>query len=83
MEWSIEYLDNYDEVYHTRQDRRRDGRDDEQVLPDVKAEDFAIHWQARLLFPRSCPDWLTPLPGKPGEIFLNPEGGYDGDPPKE
>ena len=50
---------------------------------DVKAEDFAIHWQARLLFPKSSPDWLTPLPGKPGEIFLNPEGGYDGDPPKE
>ena len=40
---------------------------------DVKAEDFAIHWQARLLFPESSPDWLTPLPGKPGEIFLNPD----------
>ena len=50
---------------------------------DVKAEDFAIHWQARLLFPESSPEWLTPLPGKPGEIFLNPDGGYDGDPPKE
>ena len=23
---------------------------------DVKAEDFALHWQARLLFPRHCPD---------------------------
>jgi hypothetical protein len=49
----------------------------------VKAEDFAIHWQAQLLFPKSCPDWITPLPGKPGEIFLNPDGGYDGDPPRE
>jgi len=50
---------------------------------DLKAEDFAIHWQARLLFPKSSPDWLTPLPGKRGEIFLNPQGGYDGDPPRE
>jgi len=50
---------------------------------DVKAEDFALHWQARLLFPHSCPDWFTPLPGEPGKIFLNPSGGFDGDPPKE
>jgi hypothetical protein len=51
--------------------------------PDVKGEDFAIHWQARLLFPHSSPDWLTPLPGEPGKIFLNPSGGFDGDPPRE
>jgi hypothetical protein len=51
--------------------------------PDVKAEDFAIHWQARLLFPRSSPDWLTPLPGKPGKIFLSPNGKYEGDPARE
>jgi hypothetical protein len=37
----------------------------------------------RLLFPQSCPDSFLPLPGKPGKIFLNPFGIYDGDPPKE
>ena len=51
--------------------------------PDMKAEDFAIQWQARLLYPHSSPDWLLPLPGEPGKIFLNPSGGFDGDPPRE
>jgi glyoxylase-like metal-dependent hydrolase (beta-lactamase superfamily II) len=83
IDWSLNYLDNYEEVYNTA------GTGAEMVekmtgfYPDVKAEDFAIHWQARLLFPRSSPDWLTPLPGEPGKIFLNPNGGYDGDPPRE
>ena len=83
IDWSLQYLDNYEEVYTTA------GTGDEMVesmtrlYPDVKAEDFAIHWQARLLFPHSSPDWLTPLPGEPGKIFLNPNGGYDGDPPRE
>ena len=43
------------------------------LYPDVKAEDFAIHWQARLLFPHSSPDWLTPLPGKPGRDLPEPQ----------
>ena len=49
----------------------------------MKAEDFAIQWQARLLYPHSSPDWMLQLPGEPGKIFLNPSGGYDGDPPRE
>jgi glyoxylase-like metal-dependent hydrolase (beta-lactamase superfamily II) len=83
IDWSLRYLDNYEEVYNTA----RTGADMVSAMtalyPDVKAEDFAVHWQARLLFPRSCPDWLTPLPGKPGRIFLSPSGTYDGDPPRE
>ena len=51
--------------------------------PDVKGNDFAIEWLARLLFPKSCPDWFAQLPGEPGSIFLNPFGQYDGDPPRE
>ncbi len=83
VDWSIKYLDTYDEVYQAAQTGLElvDGMN--KYYGDVKAEDFAIHWQARLLFPESSPDWLTPLPGTPGEIFLNPAGGYDGDPPKE
>ena len=81
--WSIKYLETYEEAY----DSAKTGADLVEQMNrhygDVKAVDFAIHWQARLLFPESSPDWLTPLPGKPGEIFLNPDGGYDGDPPRE
>ena len=82
VDWSIKYLDYYDEVYNTA----KTGKELVELIVkryDLKAEDFAIHWQARLLFPKSSPDWLTPLPGKRGEIFLNPSGGYDGDPARE
>lgn len=83
IDWSLKYLDNYEEVYNTSRTGAEMVEAMIRLYPDVKAEDFAIHWQARLLFPHSSPDWLTPLPGKPGRIFLNPDGGYDGDPPRE
>ena len=82
VDWSIKYLDYYDEVYQS-------AKSAEELVSmmtkryDLKAEDFAIHWQARLLYPQSSPDWLIPLPGKRDEIFLNPQGGYDGDPARE
>ena len=82
VDWSIKYSEYYDEVYNTA----KTGAEMEQLMSKrypLKAEDFAIHWQARLIFPKSCPDWFTPLPGKRGEIFLNPKGGYDGDPLRE
>jgi len=83
IEWSLQYLDRYEEVYNTAKTGLEMVEAMTRHYPDVKAEDFAIHWQARLLFPQSCPDWLTPLPGKPGKIFLSPSGTYDGDPPRE
>lgn len=83
VEWSIKYSETYDEVYSSAKTGSELVEGMNKYYGHVKAEDFAIHWQARLLFPESSPDWLTPLPGKPGEIFLNPDGGYDGDPPKE
>lgn len=83
VEWSLQYLDNYEEVYNASKTGSEMVEKMTGLYPGVKAEDFAIHWQARLLFPRSSPDWLTPLPGEPGKIFLNPNGGYDGDPPRE
>ena len=83
VDWSIEYLDRYEEVYDTAKTGAEMVEKMTLFYPDVKAEDYAIHWQAQLLFPHSSPDWLTPLPGEPGKIFLNPDGGYDGDPPKE
>ena len=83
VEWSLQYLDNYEEVYNAAKTGSEMVEKMTGLYPGVKAEDFAIHWQARLLFPHSSPDWLTPLPGEPGKIFLNPNGGYDGDPPRE
>jgi glyoxylase-like metal-dependent hydrolase (beta-lactamase superfamily II) len=83
IDWSLNYLDNYEDVYSTAKTALDMVESMNRLYPTVKAEDFAIHWQARLLFPRSSPDWLTPLPGEPGKIFLNPRGGYDGDPPRE
>jgi glyoxylase-like metal-dependent hydrolase (beta-lactamase superfamily II) len=83
IDWSLEYLDHYEEVYNTAKTGAGLVEGMTRFYPDMKAEDFAVHWQARLLFPHSSPDWLTPLPGEPGKIFLNPSGGYDGDPPRE
>ncbi len=83
IDWSLRYLDNYEAVYNAARNAAQLVEAMTGLYPHVKAEDFAIHWQARLLFPRSSPEWLTPLPGKPGKIFLNPSGGYDGDPPRE
>jgi glyoxylase-like metal-dependent hydrolase (beta-lactamase superfamily II) len=82
-DWSINYLDNYEEVYSTAKSAEELVKRVYKKYPDVKAQDFSIQWQARLLYPKSSPDWLLPLPGTPGKIFLNPSGGYDGDPPRE
>lgn len=83
IDWSLKYLDVYDEAYASA----KTGAEIVDMMfkryGDVKPVDFAVHWQARLLFPKSSPDWLVPLPGEPGAIFLNPDGGFDGDPPKE
>jgi glyoxylase-like metal-dependent hydrolase (beta-lactamase superfamily II) len=83
IDWSLKYLDNYEEVYNSAKSAIDMVSAMTGFYPDVKAEDFAIHWQARLLFPKNSPAWLTPLPGEPGKIFLSPNGSYDGDPPKE
>jgi glyoxylase-like metal-dependent hydrolase (beta-lactamase superfamily II) len=82
VDWSIKYLEYYDEVYNAA----KTGKEMVDMMfkrYDLKAEDFAVHWLAQLIFPRSCPAGLTPLPGKRGVIFLNPQGGFDGDPAKE
>lgn len=83
VDWSIRYLEDYEEVYNNTNSAVDLVEGVYKRYPDMKAEDFAIQWQARLLYPHSSPDWLLPLPGEPGRIFLNPSGGYDGDPPRE
>jgi glyoxylase-like metal-dependent hydrolase (beta-lactamase superfamily II) len=82
LDWTREYIDFYEEVYETATSGAELAERIKARYPDVKGNDFAIEWLARLLFPESCPDWFAPLPGLVGEIFLNPFGEYDGDPPK-
>jgi glyoxylase-like metal-dependent hydrolase (beta-lactamase superfamily II) len=81
-EWTIKYLDIYDEAYQTAK-TGKDLVDKVRKYYDFKGIDFGLQWQARLLFPNSCPDWYTPLPAPPGKVFLNPSGGFDGDPCRE
>ena len=50
------------------------------AYPGMKAMDFGVQWNARLLFPHSCPDWFPQLPGEPGTIFLDPQGEFVGEP---
>ena len=83
LDWTRDYIDFYAEVYETARTGVELAERIRARYPGVKGNDFTIDWLARLLFPRSCPDWFTPLPGKPGNIFLNPSGHYDGDPPRE
>ena len=83
LDWSIGYLDAYEDAYASAKTAVDLVESMTRHYPHVKAMDYGVHWQARMLYPRSSPDWLTPLPGRLGEIFLNPDGGYDGDPPRE
>jgi glyoxylase-like metal-dependent hydrolase (beta-lactamase superfamily II) len=83
IEWTRDYVDFYEEVYASSRTGTELAARIRARYPDVKGNDFAIDWLARLLFPNSCPGWFAPLPGNPGSIFLNPFGHYDGDPPRE
>lgn len=83
VDWSLRYLDVYDDAYS----RAKTGAELVDLVNrhygHLKAADCNIQWQARLLFPLSCPKWLLDLPGPYGKVFLNPNGVYDGDPPRE
>jgi len=83
VDWTREYVDFYGDVYQTARSGSELVERIRARYPDVKGNDFAIEWLARLLFPKSSPEWFCPLPGAPGKIFLNPSGVYDGDPARE
>lgn len=83
VDWTREYVDFYEDVYEAAKDATDLVGRIRERYPTVKGNDFAVEWLARLLFPKSSPEWFAMLPGKPGEIFLNPSGQYDGDPPRE
>ncbi len=83
VDWTCDYVACYDDVV---QNARSGVALVERIGSrhrHVKGNAFAAEWSARLLFPRSCPDWFEPLPGAPGQVLLNPQGHYDGYPPRE
>ena len=75
IDFTLKYLDAYDSVYT----KARTGDElvelMENVFPNMKAIDYGLHWQARILFPNACSDKLAGLPG----IFHAPSGAYDGE----
>jgi glyoxylase-like metal-dependent hydrolase (beta-lactamase superfamily II) len=76
IEFTLKYLDVYDEVYTKAKTGDELVGLVENVFPNMKAIDFGLHWQARMLFPDACSDKLAKLPG----IFHAPSGVYDGEP---
>jgi len=83
IDFSLRYLDVYEAVLAQARSGEQLVAGMERHYPGMKTEDFGLQWQARLLFPKSCPEWFAKLPGEPGEIFLSPEGVYLGEPARE
>jgi glyoxylase-like metal-dependent hydrolase (beta-lactamase superfamily II) len=83
VDFCLTYLDRYEEVLAGAKSGLELWEGMQRHYPDMKAMDYALQWQCRLLFPKSCPDWFPPLPGEPGQIFLDPQGKYVGEPSRE
>jgi glyoxylase-like metal-dependent hydrolase (beta-lactamase superfamily II) len=83
VDWSLRYLDTYEEVLAGAKTGLDLWEGMEKAYPGMKGMDFAVQWNARFLFPHSCPDWFVPLPGEPGTIFLDPHGKFIGEPPRD
>jgi glyoxylase-like metal-dependent hydrolase (beta-lactamase superfamily II) len=83
VDFTLRYLDVYEEVLAHAKTGADLWEGMDKAYPGMKAVDFGVQWNARLLFPHSCPDWFAPLPGEPGTIFLDPSGVFAGDPARE
>jgi glyoxylase-like metal-dependent hydrolase (beta-lactamase superfamily II) len=75
IDFTLKYLDVYDSVYTKAKTGDELVEMMEKVFPNMKAIDYGLHWQARMLFPNACSDKLTKLPG----IFHAPSGEFDGE----
>lgn len=83
VDWSLRYLDTYEEVLAGAKTGTELWEGMNKAYPGMKAMDFAVQWNARLLFPHSCPGWFPQLPGEPGTIFLDPQGVFVGEAPRD
>jgi glyoxylase-like metal-dependent hydrolase (beta-lactamase superfamily II) len=75
IDFTLKYLDVYDEVSQKAKTGDELVEMMEKAYPGMKAVDFGVHWQARLLFPDKCSDKIAKLPG----FFIAPDGEYHGE----
>jgi glyoxylase-like metal-dependent hydrolase (beta-lactamase superfamily II) len=75
IDFTLKYLDAYDSVYTKAKTGDELVEMVEKVFPNMRAIDYGLHWQARMLFPDACSDRLSRLPGK----FHAPSGEFDGE----
>jgi len=78
IDFTLLYLKHYEEVYVQAKTGDELVELVEKAFPNIKAIDYGLHWQARLLFPDKCSDRLAKLPG----VFRAPGGGFDGEAPR-
>jgi glyoxylase-like metal-dependent hydrolase (beta-lactamase superfamily II) len=70
IEYTLGYLTDFDEILATAKTGDELVERVEEKYPHTGMR-FGLHWQARFLFPDSCSDHITPVPG----IFHDPEEG--------
>jgi glyoxylase-like metal-dependent hydrolase (beta-lactamase superfamily II) len=70
IDYTLDYLDTFDEVLATAKTGDELVERIEEKYP-YDGMRFGLHWQARFLFPDSCSDRITPIPG----IFHDPGEG--------
>jgi hypothetical protein len=75
IDFTLKYLDLYDEVYTKAKTGDELVEMVEKAFPNMKAIDYGLHWQARKLFPDACSEKIEKLPG----VFLAPGGEYEGE----
>ncbi len=75
IDFTLKYLDVYDEIAQKAKSGDELVAMIEKVYPCMKAIDYGVHWQARMLFPNKCSDKIAKLPG----IFHAPGGEYQGE----
>ncbi len=81
IDWSLKYLDVYDEVYGTA----RNGAEFVQMMTKhypLEAEDFAIHWQAQTPLPEEQPRLAHPSSGRAGQGISQSRGSVRRRPPE-
>ena len=68
IDYTLEYLNDFDQILATVKTGDELVERMEEKYPYTGMR-FGLHWQARFLFPDSCSDHVTPVPG----IFHDPE----------
>ena len=68
IDFTLDYLNDFDEILATANTGDEFVERLTKIYP-LTGMSFGLHWQARFLFPDSCSDHITPIPG----IFHDPD----------